>query len=90
MRRRHAAKIQIEIVQLRWRDTCIVKLNMRLTTVMDLVLEESCLATMYRIFRQTDDLTTAVTHPLTMIETDAMGFLHHDRGADHRRACGTP
>ena len=45
------------------------------TTVMDLVLEESCLATMYRIFRQTDDLTTAVTHPLTMIETDAMGFV---------------
>ena len=45
------------------------------TTVMDLVLEENCQATMYRIFRQTDDLTTAVTHPLTMIETDAMGFV---------------
>ena len=45
------------------------------TTVMDLVLEESCQATMYRIFRQTDDLTTAVTHPLTMIETDAMDFV---------------
>ena len=45
------------------------------TTVMDLVLEEHCQATMYRIFRQTDDLTTAVTHPLTMIETDAMGFV---------------
>ena len=45
------------------------------TTVMDLVLEESCQATMYRIFRQTDDLATAVTHPLTMIETDAMGFV---------------
>ena len=45
------------------------------TTVMDLVLEESCQATMYRIFRQTDDLSTAVTHPLTMIETDAMGFV---------------
>ena len=37
------------------------------TTVMDLVLEERCQATMYRIFRQTDDLTTAVVHPLTMI-----------------------
>jgi N-acyl-D-aspartate/D-glutamate deacylase len=45
------------------------------TTVMDLVLEESCLATMYKVFKQTDDLTTAVTHPLTMIETDAMGFV---------------
>ena len=45
------------------------------TTVMDLVLEEACQATMYRIFRQTDDLSTAVVHPLTMIETDAMGFV---------------
>ena len=45
------------------------------TTVMDLVLEERCQATMYRIFRQTDDLTAAVVHPLTMIETDAMGFV---------------
>ena len=45
------------------------------TTVMDLVLEEHCQATMYRIFRQTDDLTAAVVHPLTMIETDAMGFV---------------
>ena len=45
------------------------------TTVMDLVLEERCQATMYRIFRQTDDLATAVVHPLTMIETDAMGFV---------------
>ena len=45
------------------------------TTVMDLVLEEHCQTTMYNIFRQTDDLTTAVTHPLTMIETDAMGFV---------------
>ena len=45
------------------------------TTVMDLVLEERCQATMYRVFKQTDDLTTAVTHPLTMIETDAMGFV---------------
>ncbi len=45
------------------------------TTVMDLVLEEGCQATMYRIFRQTDDLATAVVHPLTMIETDAMGFV---------------
>ena len=45
------------------------------TTVMDLVLEERCQATMYRIFRQTDDLTASVVHPLTMIETDAMGFV---------------
>ena len=45
------------------------------TTVMDLVLEEQCQATMYRIFRQTDDLTASVVHPLTMIETDAMGFV---------------
>ena len=45
------------------------------TTVMDLVLEEHCQATMYRIFRQTDDLTASVVHPLTMIETDAMGFV---------------
>ena len=45
------------------------------TTVMDLVLEERCQATMYRIFKQTDDLATAVVHPLTMIETDAMGFV---------------
>ena len=45
------------------------------TTVMDLVLEERCQATMYRVFRQTDDLTTSVVHPLTMIETDAMGFV---------------
>ena len=45
------------------------------TTVMDLVLEERCQATMYASFEQTDDLTTAVTHPLTMIETDAMGFV---------------
>ena len=45
------------------------------TTVMDLVLEERCQATMYRIFKQTDDLTAAVVHPLTMIETDAMGFV---------------
>ncbi len=45
------------------------------TTVMDLVLEERCQATMYRIFRQTDDLATSVVHPLTMIETDAMGFV---------------
>ena len=45
------------------------------TTVMDLVLEERCQATMYRIFRQTDDLTASVAHPLTMIETDAMGFV---------------
>ena len=43
--------------------------------VMDLVLEERCQATMYGIFEQTDDLTVAVTHPLTMIETDAMGFV---------------
>ena len=42
---------------------------------MDLILEERCQATMYRIFRQTDDLAAAVTHPLTMIETDAMGFV---------------
>ena len=45
------------------------------TTVMDLVLEERCQATMYRIFKQTEDLATAVVHPLTMIETDAMGFV---------------
>ena len=45
------------------------------TTVMDLVLEERCQATMYRIFKQTDDLTASVVHPLTMIETDAMGFV---------------
>ena len=45
------------------------------TTVMDLVLEEHCQATMSRVFRQTDDLTMAVVHPLTMIETDAMGFV---------------
>ena len=45
------------------------------TTVMDLVLEERCQATMYRIFHQTDDLTASVVHPLTMIETDAMGFV---------------
>ena len=45
------------------------------TTVMDLVLEERCQATMYRIFRQTEDLAAAVVHPLTMIETDAMGFV---------------
>ena len=45
------------------------------TTVMDLVLEERCQATMYRVFRQTDDLTASVVHPLTMIETDAMGFV---------------
>ena len=45
------------------------------TTVMDLVLEERCQATMYRIFRQTDDLTASVVHPLTMIETDALGFV---------------
>ena len=45
------------------------------TTVMDLVLEERCQATMYRIFKQTDDLATSVIHPLTMIETDAMGFV---------------
>ena len=45
------------------------------TTVMDLVLEEHCQATMYRIFRQTDDLTASVVHPLTMVETDAMGFV---------------
>ena len=42
---------------------------------MDLVLEEHCQATMSRVFRQTDDLTMAVVHPLTMIETDAMGFV---------------
>ena len=45
------------------------------TTVMDLVLEERCQATMYRTFKQTDDLTTSVVHPLTMIETDVMGFV---------------
>ena len=45
------------------------------TTVMDLILEERCQATMYRIFKQTDDLAAAVVHPLTMIETDAMGFV---------------
>ena len=45
------------------------------TTVMDLILEERCQATMYRIFRQTDDLAASVVHPLTMIETDAMGFV---------------
>ena len=28
-----------------------------------------------RIFKQTEDLATAVVHPLTMIETDAMGFV---------------
>ena len=37
------------------------------TTVMDLVLEEHCQATMSRVFRQTDDLTMAVVHPLTML-----------------------
>ena len=45
------------------------------TTVMDLILEESCQATMYRVFKQTEDLATSVVHPLTMIETDAMGFV---------------
>ena len=46
------------------------------TTVMDLVLEERCQATMYRIFKQTDGpLATAVVHPLTMVETDAKGFV---------------
>ena len=45
------------------------------TTVMDLILEESCQATMYRVFKQTEDLAAAVVHPLTMIETDAMGFV---------------
>ena len=45
------------------------------TTVMDLILEERCQATMYRIFKQTDDLAASVVHPLTMIETDAMGFV---------------
>ena len=45
------------------------------TTVMDLVLEERCQATRHRIFQQIDDLTMAVTHPLTMIETDAMGLV---------------
>ena len=45
------------------------------TTVMDLILEERCQATMYRVFKQTDDLAAALVHPLTMIETDAMGFV---------------
>ena len=45
------------------------------TTVMDLILEERCQATMYRVFKQTEDLAAAVVHSLTMIETDAMGFV---------------
>ena len=45
------------------------------TTVMDLILEERCQATMYHVFRQSADLTESVVHPLTMIETDAMGFV---------------
>ena len=45
------------------------------TTVMDLILEERCQATMYHVFRQSEDLTASVVHPLTMIETDAMGFV---------------
>ena len=45
------------------------------STVMDLILEERCQATMYHVFRQSEDLTASVVHPLTMIETDAMGFV---------------
>jgi N-acyl-D-amino-acid deacylase len=44
-------------------------------TVMDLVLEERCQVTMALTGPPEDDLKTAVAHPLTMIETDAMGFV---------------
>jgi len=44
-------------------------------TVMDLVLEERCQVTMALGGRPEEDLRTAVAHPLTMIETDAMGFV---------------
>ena len=44
-------------------------------TVMDLVLEERCQVTMGGQYRYEDDFRTAVSHPLTMIETDAMGYV---------------
>ena len=43
--------------------------------VMDLVLEERCQVTMGGRYRDEDDFRTSVSHPLTMIETDAMGFV---------------
>ena len=44
-------------------------------TVMDLVLEERCQVTMALLDRPEDDVRAAVAHPLTMFETDAMGFV---------------
>ncbi|MFQ5934247.1 MAG: amidohydrolase family protein [Dehalococcoidia bacterium] len=44
-------------------------------TVMDLVLEEKCQVSMYGPYGREEDLRIALAHPLTMIETDAMGYV---------------
>jgi N-acyl-D-amino-acid deacylase len=44
-------------------------------TVMDLVQEEQCQVSMFGRYRHEEDLRTALAHPLTMIETDAMGYV---------------
>ncbi len=42
--------------------------------VMDLVLEEQCQVSMYGPYGVEEDFRTALSHPLTMLETDAMGY----------------
>ena len=42
--------------------------------VMDLVLEEQCQVSMYGPYGVEEDFRTALAHPLTMLETDAMGY----------------
>ena len=55
-------------------------------TVMDLVLEERCQVSMVTVSRQEEDVRTAVAHPLTMIETDAEGYVE---GSPAPRQYGT-
>lgn len=42
--------------------------------VMDLVLEERCQVSMYGPYGVEEDFRTSLSHPLTMLETDAMGY----------------
>ena len=42
---------------------------------MDLILEEQCRVTMFGRYRREEDQRVAIAHPLTMIETDAMGYV---------------
>lgn len=55
-------------------------------TVMDLVLEEQCQVSMVMESKHERDVQTALVHPLTMVETDAEGYIE---GSPAPRQYGT-